>query len=229
MELNLFNKHLDETKAQIEAERQAMQNKAKLRANRIWRTSEFAQDNHPYLQRKRIKSHGFKIYHGDLTIGEMPCDGAIIIPLFYTKELMSLQFINQSGEKRFLPGGKITGCSYVIEASSLLSQDKFYIAEGVATAAIIHELTGFSTAIAFNANNLKTVAQEIRKLFSSVELVIACDNDRNTAGNPGMTYGREAAARSGALFVWPDFPCENCECTDFNDLTNCLRNKTGVL
>jgi putative DNA primase/helicase len=225
LELNLFNKHLDETRAQMEMERQTMQNKAKIRANRIWKISDPAQNNHPYLLSKRIKALGLKIYKGDLTIGGMLCDGAIIIPLFYRKEIMSLQFINHSGEKRFLPGGKITGCYYLIEGTQLLSRDQLYVAEGFATAAIIHELTHCPVAVAFNANNLKSVAMELRKLSSSVELVIACDNDRNTVGNPGMTCGREAAANAGALFVWPDFPCEDCTCTDFNDLVNCQRNK----
>lgn len=225
LELNLFNKHLDETRVQIEMERQAMQNKAKIRANGIWRVSVLAQNNHPYLLSKQIKALGLKIYKGDLTIGGMQCDGAIIIPLLYRKEIVSLQFINDSGEKRFFPGGKITGCYYLIEANQLPSPDQLYIAEGFATAAIIHELTHCPVAVAFNANNLKSVAMELRKLSSSMGLVIACDNDRNTTGNPGMTFGREAAANAGALFVWPDFPCEDCACTDFNDLVNCQRNK----
>ena len=221
----LFNKHLAETKAQIALERKTIQDDAKNRANRIWITSGFVSSDHAYLVRKDIKTHGLKIYREYLKIGGMQCHGAIIVPLLCRGEVVSLQFINPMGEKRFLPGGNMTGCYYLLGASQIPTHGRVLVCEGFATGAIIHELTHHPVIIAFNARNLIAVAQEISKLALPIELVIACDNDRKTTGNPGMTLGREAAVTAGASIVWPDFPCNDCECSDFNDLTNCLRSK----
>ena len=174
---------------------------------------------------KNIQAHGLKIYHGHLKISGMQCDGAIIVSLFYRGELVSLQFINQAGEKRFLPGGKIIGCYHLLGANQIPTHGRLLVCEGLATGAIINELTHRPVAIAFNARNLIAVSQEISRLALPIELIIACDNDRNTAGNPGMTLGREAAVNVGALIVWPDFPCSDCQCSDFNDLANCVRSK----
>ncbi|NDH67871.1 MAG: hypothetical protein EBY22_08245 [Gammaproteobacteria bacterium] len=225
----LFNKHLAETKAQIELERKTSQDNAKIRANEIWIVSDFVSGEHPYLVHKNITANGVKIYRGYLKISGMQCHGAIIVPLFYQGELVSLQFINRMGEKRFLPGGKITGCYYLLGANQIPTHGRLLVCEGLATGAIINKLTHCPVAIAFNARNLIAVAQEISRLSLPIELVIACDNDRNTTGNPGMRLGREAAVNAGASIVWPDFPCSNCECSDFNDLSNCLRSKKEAL
>ena len=223
-ERKIFEKHVSEAKKQAIVEREAMHAEAKVRANNIWMSSTPAPESHLYIVRKNIKSSYFRLYSGDLKINGMQCDNSIIVPVCSHDEIVSLQFINQSGKKRFLSGGRITGCYAVLGSNQLPTRGQLILAEGAATCATIHESTGHSVIVAFNANNLEAVARNIcSKLPLSVELIIACDNDRHTIGNPGMTYGRKAAVNSGALLVWPEFLCADCNCSDFNDAKNCPR------
>jgi putative DNA primase/helicase len=73
------------------------------------RTSDPTVLEHPYLKRKCIRAHGAKIFRGDMSIGGMNCNGALMIPMHLNSKITSLQFINGKGEKRFLPDGEKGG------------------------------------------------------------------------------------------------------------------------
>ena len=93
------------------------------------------------------------------------------------------------------------------------------IAEGFATGASIHEATGHAVAVAFNAGNLKAVAQALRAKFPTLRLIVAADDDWKTDDNPGMTKAREATKAIGGLLAVPRFPADRPDgATDFNDL-----------
>ena len=129
--------------------------------------------------------------------------------------LHSLQFIGADGEKRFLTGGRVSGCYFLIgEPDGALC-----IAEGYATGASIHEATGTAVAVAFNAGNLLAVARALRTKFPDLRLIICADDDASTPGNPGLTKAREAAQAVSALLAVPNFGANRPEgATDFNDL-----------
>ncbi|MPN61615.1 DNA primase TraC [bioreactor metagenome] len=59
--------------------------------------------------------------------------------------------------------------------------------------------------MAFDAGNIKPVAQAIRRKFPALCLVICADNDTETAGNPGLTAAREAARAVRAALAVPMF------------------------
>jgi putative DNA primase/helicase len=85
------------------------------------------------------------------------------------------------------------------------------IAEGFATAATLHEESGYRVYIAFTANNLMAVGRIVREKLPDAEIVFCADNDTKTPGNPGLTKATEAAqAISGSVAV-PPLP------GDFND------------
>jgi putative DNA primase/helicase len=111
-----------------------------------------------------------------------------------------LQFIDGEGNKRFLSGGRKRGCYFGIGQP----QGKICIAEGYATAASIHEATGYAVAVAFDAGNLRLVAEAIRQKFPGIEIILCADNDINTPGNPGLTHAREAAAAVGGFVTFPE-------------------------
>ena len=75
--------------------------------------------------------------------------------------LHSLQFISREGDKRFLIGGRVSGCYFPIGKPD----GALCIAEGYATGASIHEATGTAVAVAFNAGNLLPVASALRAKF----------------------------------------------------------------
>ncbi len=171
---------------------------AKDKALLLWKAAQPASDNHPYLVKKGVKCHGLRLHKGLLVIPMRDSAG----------NLHSLQFIDDAGNKRFLSGGRKKGCYFVLGSPV----DSLCIAEGYATAATIHESTGFPVAMAFDAGNLLAVAVALRAKFPCIEITLCADNDENTPDNPGLTKAREAAAAIGALLAVPPIA------GDFNDL-----------
>ncbi len=198
-------RHRVERERLAEVERMKLASKhraaAKLAVN-IWAKAEPASDTHPYLVLKGVKVHGLRCYRGQLTIGGMACDGALIIPAYDAHGVLTtVAFINKDGEKRFLSGSKKSGSFYWIgePVNNLLC-----IAEGYATAASIHEATRYPVAVAFDAGNLLAVANTLKLKFPDARFVICADNDLETPGNPGITKAKLAAHQVGARLAMPE-------------------------
>jgi putative DNA primase/helicase len=191
---------------QREADEDDAHEAAANKAVAIWKAATPATEDHAYLTRKRIKANGARL-HKD----------ALVIPMRDGGELHSLQFIGPDGDKRFLTGGRVTGCYFSI--GNPKSAAALCIAEGFATGATIHEATGYPVAVAFNAGNLVAVAKAMRERFAELPLILCADDDVATEGNPGMTKATEAARSVGGLLAIPDFGTDRPEnATDFNDL-----------
>ena len=93
------------------------------------------------------------------------------------------------------------------------------VCEGFATGASVHEVTGHAVVVAFNAGNLKPVAEAIRTKHATLDIVIVADNDVRPDGgeNTGIMKATEAAAAVGAKLAVPELDGTKC---DFNDLHN---------
>lgn len=142
--------------------------------------------------------------------------GLLVLPLRDVEgTLHSLQFIGPDGSKRFQKNGKISGCFFTLADKM---DGPLVITEGYATAASIHEATGFATVAALNCGNLKAVAEALRAKWSLREFIIAADDDRKTPSNPGLTKASEAARAIGAKVAVPTFKDVSTKPTDFNDL-----------
>lgn len=205
-EMHEFNKKMAEAKKLREHEEEINRTKARSKASKIWEQSVKPPTDHPYLISKRVQSHGLKLSRGKL-----------IVPLYDQNQVIqSLQFIGPDGEKRFLRGGLTKGCYFPIEGAL----DKIlYIAEGFATAATVHEVTGSAVAVAFYANNLEPIAKALREKFPNLEIVICADDDHQTKGNPGIRKAIEAATATRSKVVIPEFDGNRSDSdTDFNDL-----------
>lgn len=169
----------------------------------LWVKSVGANNRHLYLVKKRVGVYGIRQYKTNLLIPVRDGSG----------QLMSLQFITPSGEKFFKKGGRVKGGFHRIGRPK---NNTLYIAEGYATAATIHELTGHSVAVAFNAGNLVDVTCALRNKYPNWQLLIAADNDRFTEGNPGLTQAHKAARLTGAGVLVPSF-ADDEDGSDFND------------
>ncbi len=155
--------------------------------------------NHPYFIKKHIGIHGARSGR----------DNTLIIPLYNSKnEIVNLQFISESGGKRFLSGGQKKGCFYILAGN----MDKVLICEGLATGASLQESTGFMTVVAFDAGNLKEVAINIRTLHPGAEIIIAGDNDESGIGQKKAI---EAALSINGKYIIPATPGH-----DWNDSLN---------
>lgn len=180
-----------------QAETTGKQIEAARLAREIWDSAHPASNDHPYLKRKNVLSHGLK--HNK--------DGRLIVPIMIDGEISSLEFIDDNGQKRRLTGGKCKGGYYAIHGDG----HAVYICEGYSTGASVHEATGCTTYISFNANNLYEVAATVKRLHQDKTHIIAGDDDTETPGNPGRTKAQQAADAMGMEAIFPPMP------TDFND------------
>jgi putative DNA primase/helicase len=181
---------------------------AKEKAAQLWEKARPVQDKgHAYLKAKGVQSYGLKAFGQGKT--------ALVIPARdQGGTLLTLQFIQEDGSKRFMKGGRVSGASFGIKGG----MDTIYVCEGYATGASIHEATGQTVVCAFNAGNLKAVARKVRQKHPEGIIVVAGDNDQWTQGNPGKTKGIDAAKAIKARFVVPTFKDAKTKPTDFNDL-----------
>ena len=207
-------KEIRRIKKSNEEDRLQKQKKVAEEAERIWGSAELAESDHPYLVRKGVKSYGLK---------KVKYDGleVLLVPLVDEfGKIWSFQRIypdQRRADKILLKNGRTSGLYFTIGDLSI----QRVVCEGYATGASIHAATGYCVHVAFNAWNLKAVAQAIRKLHSDVELFIAADDDHKTDGNPGVTKATEAARSSNAIIAIPVWSKERGEKdTDFNDLFN---------
>ncbi|NIB45129.1 topoisomerase [Pseudomaricurvus alkylphenolicus] len=182
-------------------------------ARLIAEEAERADENHPYLQTKRVLPHGL-----------FQLNGALQVPLRdATGEIHNMQRIYRDGTKRFMRGGRVKGL--FAEVGDRSSSLNWYITEGWATAATVHDVTGDPALAAMNAGNLMEVCLALASSAPpGVKIVIVADNDHRTQGNPGLTKAVEAATAIGADYVTPDLPCNHpgCACTDVNDVEHCV-------
>ncbi|NTZ86241.1 DUF927 domain-containing protein [Burkholderia metallica] len=190
--------------------RTSKQAAASERAATIWDGAELAPDDHPYLIQKGVSAHDLRVYRGSLKIADMPCDGALIVPLYSeTGVLSSLEFIAPNGDKRFLPGGAKAGSFHVLGSDF----DCIVIAEGYATAASACAAQGCAAVVAFDAGNLRRVGDVMHKRYPDADLVFAVDNDVSESGrNTGLDAATAAAKSVGGMLAIPP------EGMDLNDL-----------
>jgi phage/plasmid primase-like uncharacterized protein len=127
--------------------------------------------------------------------------------------LQSAQTIDRNGRKSFPRGGRVAGGVHLI--GDWRARGLLVIAEGYATAATIHELTGHAVAFAFNAGNLEPAARAFRESHPGLPILVAGDNDHRKArehlpdGRRKAKAGQEAAEKAanavGGLALLPRF------------------------
>lgn len=175
------------------AENRRRQAKAAQEATRLVASAQMSK--HAYLARKGFPDSLGLVHEGRLLIPVRDVDRY--------DQIISVQFIAEDGEKRFLPGGRVKGGIYRLGVAPGRAR-RLVLCEGYATAlslfAALQRLPGPHTVIAcFSANNLDRIA----KLFP--EALVAADHDVSGTGEA-------AARRTGNRWCMP--PQEG---DDFND------------
>ncbi|MBD3677567.1 MAG: AAA family ATPase [Rhodobacteraceae bacterium] len=169
-------------KAQAEREREQAQREAADKAKERWQAASL-EGASAYLDRKQIGPHGVRFQGDD-----------ILVPVMDGGDIVSLQAINPDGSKQFMKGGKVSGGYFAIAGTN----EEIAIAEGFATAASVHEATGWTTLVAFNAGNLEKVARKTRAKFPDAEIIIAGDADE-----AGKRHGDQAAKAVNGRAMYP--------------------------
>lgn len=172
----------------------------------LWASATPADAGHPYLLSKHVHPYGLRQKNQHLLV-PLSCEGPPV----------NLQRIAPDGSKRFLKGGRVKGCYALL--GSATPNGLLYLCEGWATGATLHAATGHAVACAMNAGNLLAAGQQLRQAFPDCELVVAGDDDRLTAGNPGRRAATDAAAALGCGLIFPPWSGEEpLSLSDFNDL-----------
>lgn len=156
----------------------------------IWSNAPDA-ESHPYLEKKGVKSaQGLKLHN----------DGRLIIPIAIENQIVSLQFIDKDGGKRFLTGGKLKGGWFMIEGES----QTIYIAEGYSTAFSIYQATGSTVYVSFNANNLYEIAAFVKNKHLDSRIIITGDDDTKGINNIGRIKAEQTAQGLGLELIFPE-------------------------
>jgi phage/plasmid primase-like uncharacterized protein/KaiC/GvpD/RAD55 family RecA-like ATPase len=197
-------------KAARDLERKKQNEAAASTVEIIWSEGASASPEHPYLKRKGIQPHGSKITG----------DGRLMVPLFDSDgALASLQYIDAEGGKLYHPGGSVGGKFCII--GTLDVPGVLYVAEGFATAATIHEVSGRPVIVAYSASNLVPVTGTLREIHGQAQdIVIVADND---ASGVGQKYAEQACAKYGARMVMPSI------LGDANDYAQAGHDLAGLL
>lgn len=203
-EQTVFQEHVATAKKVREAEEAKRRTAAAKRAEKMW-SEALPCEEHAYLTRKGVQPHGARVL-----------DGNLVLP-FYTSsgKLSTIQTIAPDGTKRWLADGRKQGCFSMLGTPG---EGPLGIAEGFATAATIHEAMGHAVAIAGDCGNLLPVTKALKLAYPASDLLIFADDDL-TAGNPGLTKAKEAAAAVGCRVVSPNWGDDRpAGAKDFNDL-----------
>ncbi len=195
-------------RAQVEAQRNARAIEQKRgysvaadRAGKILHAATGDASKHAYIVRKGVQPFGVNQNR----------DGVLIVPVYDARNgrLSSLQFIDCDGEKRFLPGGRLSfGCfplRHTRESFKRAVETRIGIAEGFATGATLAHVLGDSVAMfsAFSAGNLVNVATALREHYPDAEITLYADNDANEVG---QRYATKAATAVNGLIAIPPTP-----------------------
>lgn len=187
----------------------------------------------PYLQDKKVKPYGLRMLSESLVIlyrgddehelyrgsgtnhffNEVRTEqshfhfykkNTLLVPLYNAKrERVNLQFINAQGSKKFLKGGQKKDCFHVV--GDVNKSEFVALAEGYATAATIHEAMGWPVLVAFDAGNLRSVAEAFNGVYPDKKLIICGDDDIDTEGNPGRTKAEATANAVNGFAFFPNF------------------------
>jgi putative DNA primase/helicase len=166
-------------KEQAEVKQAEKYSKAARRSQAMWDEAVDC-EKHPYLEKKGVLSYGLKLAN----------DGRLMVPLF-DKQLtvVGLQFINDQGDKRFLPGSKKSGSFFILGQELLKSKTNNVInyCEGYATAASYYSDYSQPVVVAFDAYNLSPVAEIMFDIFPKHKHLFIADNDDSKTGEKEAT------------------------------------------
>ncbi len=210
-----LKKRIADDRRRADADRQRQAEAAAIEAARVWRQY-LPEGQSDYLAKKGVKAYGLRFSPSG--------NGTCAVPITDTAgKVWGLQILRGKDrregkhEKEHFPYGAAKQSHFHLVG---IIRDLVLICEGYATGASLHEATEIATAVAFDAGNLRPVAEAIKKAHPRARILICADDDYLTAGNPGVTAAEVAALAVNGRTVKPTFAIDRAgqKITDFNDL-----------
>ncbi|WP_396616778.1 DUF5906 domain-containing protein [Lysobacter soli] len=200
-----LRRRLAEDRKRAERVRKAEAERAAAAAAKAWAACSATGDSE-YLVRKGVIAHGVRFSPS----------GAIAVPMLDASgKIHGLQIIRGKAakpgqrDKEYWPRGVATkGHFHLIGAPSWI----VLVAEGYATAATLHEATGFPVAVAFDAGNLGAVAAALHKRYKQARVLICADDD---------IYGKCVGCQGRVVLPQNPHDCPHCGASH-------TRTNTGV-
>ena len=205
--------HENKVKREALTERQH-QHKAK-RVKQLLSVMPKATDDNQYLKHKGVTAS--ENVHQDKK-------GLLVVPITNVKgEAQSLVRINGTGKfKSYMKGAKKAGGMHMIGKPK--AGDDILVAEGYSTGKTLNEATGKPVAVAFDANNVSSVALAVQQAYTTATVFVVGDDDRENDRNIGRTKATEAANAVKSQAIFPSFPAGS-KGSDFNDLAAQLQKQ----
>lgn len=172
----------------------------------VWRDSEAATADHPYIARKLGLPEGLRVVPAGsaLRINRQSVAGWLAVPLYDGDELATLQFIGPDGGKLTAPG-PMRGCFTV--GGRIAPGATVHVCEGIGQAWSAHQATQSPAVVAFGLGRMKATGQALADQGARVVLVADVGAEEKT----------EAAAKEiGCAWVAP--PADLGKNGDLNDL-----------
>lgn len=158
-------------------------------------------------------------------------DSLLVVPIQNASDdVCSVQFIDENGNKRFLKGGKLSGCYWgsLLRTKEGIDPETIGICEGVATALSLFYCKKIPVVAAFSAKNLKAVGKAIRYRYPNAKIIFLADRDPTGVGELAAKDAARALGE-GSTIKMPTFDRDTIErfrrlCgeqntpTDYNDL-----------
>ena len=227
-----------ETSRRAEAIRKAEADKAALRARAVW-AKYLPTGRSEYLEKKGVQPHGVRFDPNGA--------GTIAVPMqdpqgrIHGLQIIRSQTTGKKLQKEYWPRGHSKRGRFFMLG---LPGPVMLLAEGLATAATLHEATGLPTVVGFDAPNLMPVAEALRKVNPRSKILVCADDDYlqkckacgqptdvaqeacaacgqpHGRTNPGHEAAKLAAMVAGGAWTYPVFPStrNGQKLTDFNDL-----------
>ncbi|OYV74599.1 MAG: hypothetical protein B7Z66_15865, partial [Chromatiales bacterium 21-64-14] len=175
---------IEQAKREDREERARRAAQAAATAARVWENSPPAPVDHPYL-----RGHGLTAAHGSRVTG----DGKLVVCYvdLVSDATRTVQFIPagpRPGKKKYLNGSCMDGAGVIIGDLDLDDAAMIVIAEGWATAAAVHQVTGLPAVAAGCAGQLVGAAEIIHERYPAARITIAGDS-----GEVGERAALEAA------------------------------------
>jgi putative DNA primase/helicase len=156
--------------------------------------------SHPYLTGKGL---------GAIPGVRVNDTGQLIVPFYNDAgRIVNVQTIDPDGTKKYLSGAQKIGAAFTV--GNVKPTSAVILAEGLATAARIHQATGEGVVMTADTSNLAPVARIVRAKMPDRPIVFAADNDHHlparpapkTAPNAGVAYATKAAEEVGNARLW---------------------------
>ncbi|KOC88282.1 primase-like DNA-binding domain-containing protein [Winslowiella iniecta] len=173
------------------------QSNAAARAQKLIAGAVSCTDNAYLLSKGLHSTHALTLADGLRCGGVSFMAGDLLVPLTdETGNAVNIQLISAAGDKRTLPGGQVKGAYYLAGEPN---SKTLWLTEGYATGLTVQRLTGQPVYIALSANNLPSLAVQLRKVNPDALILIAADRDDNGTGQLKADEAAKACKGKAAL------------------------------